>query len=125
MSKRVLIVDDSKIVRKVSRQMVEPLGFTIEEAEDGQQAVDACKRQMPDLILLDHNMPVMTGMECLEQIRVMPEGDKPVIIFCTTENEMDFIMKAVMAGANEFIMKPFDADILTGKLEQVGFLSKE
>ena len=122
MAKHVLIVDDSKIVRKVSRQMMEQLGFDISEAEDGQQAIDACKSAMPDLILLDHNMPVKTGMEALVEIRAMPGGTTPVIIFCTTENEMDFIMKAVMAGANEFIMKPFDADILTGKLQQVGVL---
>jgi two-component system chemotaxis response regulator CheY len=122
MSKRVLIVDDSKIVRKVTRQMLEPLNFHIEEAEDGAQAVITCERWMPDLILLDHNMPNMDGMESLARIRSMPGGDIPVIIFCTTENEMSFITKAVLSGANEFVMKPFDADILFSKLQQVGIL---
>lgn len=121
MAKQILVVDDSKIVRKVTRKMLEPLGFEVHEAEDGQQAVDFCTRQMPDVILLDYYMPVMNGMDCLEQVRSLPNGGSEVaVIFCTTKNEMDFIQQALLAGANEYIMKPFDADILQGKFDQLG-----
>ena len=120
--KTALVVDDSKIVRKVTRGMLEPLGFTVTEAEDGKIASDACRVSMPDLIMLDHNMPVMTGIECLAVVRALPDGAKPKIVFCTTENEMTFIQKAIMGGADEFVMKPFDAEIIKGKLQQIGLI---
>ena len=120
--KTCLVVDDSKVVRKVARRIVEDLGFEAIEAEDGQVALDACKEKMPDCVLLDWNMPVMTGIEYLEALRKEPNGDKPIVVFCTTENDMSFIQKALEAGANEYIMKPFDSDIIQTKFEQVGLL---
>ncbi len=120
---QVLIVDDSKIVRKVTRNMLEPMGYMINEAEDGQKAVEYCQQNpMPAIILMDHNMPVMNGLDSVMAIRQLIDGDKPVIIMCTTMNDMDFIQKAMMNGANEFVMKPFDADILHGKFDQLGIL---
>lgn len=119
---QVLVVDDSKIVRKVTRNMLEPMGFKVDEAEDGQKAVDYCQNEMPEIILMDHNMPVMNGLDAVMSIRQMIDGHKPVIIMCTTMNEMDFIQSAMMNGANEFVMKPFDADILQGKFEQLGIM---
>ena len=115
-----LVVDDSKVVRKLERRIMEELGFTVSEAEDGQKAVEACKAQMPELILLDWHMPVMNGLEFLVALRKMPGGDSPKVIFCTTESEMSNIMKALEMGANEYVMKPFDAEIVRGKLEQIG-----
>lgn len=115
-----LVVDDSKVVRKLERRIMEELGFTVAEAEDGQQAVEACKAGFPDLILLDWHMPVMNGLEFLQALRAMAGGDAPKVIFCTTESEMSNIMKALEMGANEYVMKPFDAEIIKGKLEQLG-----
>ena len=86
-----LVVDDSRVVRKVARRIVEDLGFTCEEAEDGSKAYDFCSKQMPDAILLDWNMPVMSGIEFLEKLRGMPNGNQPKVIFCTTENDMAHI----------------------------------
>lgn len=120
--KSCLIVDDSKIVRKVTRKIFESLGYAIDEAEDGSVALDSCKRQMPDLIMLDWHMPVMNGIEFLRALRQLPEGGVPVVIFCTTETEFSRIQEAIMAGANEYVMKPFDDDIIKGKLEQLGLL---
>ncbi len=119
---QALVVDDSKIVRKVTRKILEPLGFTVDEAEDGRMAVDYCRLKQPALIMMDHNMPEMMGLDSIRAIRQLPNGDKPVIVMCTTRNEMDFILTAMQEGANEFVMKPFDAEILRGKLEQLGLL---
>jgi two-component system chemotaxis response regulator CheY len=115
-----LIVDDSSVVRSIARRFIEPLGFTVNEAGNGQLAVAACET-MPDVVLLDWNMPVMTGIEFLRHLRTMDGGDKPVVIMCTTEKDISFIQQAITAGANEYIVKPFDQGTLTAKFGQVGF----
>lgn len=117
-----LVVDDSRVVRKVARRIVEDLGFACEEAEDGQKAYEFCEKTMPDAILLDWNMPVMSGIEFLEKLRKMPNGGSPKVIFCTTENDMSHIQRAMTAGANEYIMKPFDAEIIGSKFSQIGLV---
>lgn len=122
--KDCLIVDDSRVVRKVARRILEELGFECREAEDGQKACEACEEQMPNVILLDWNMPVMTGIEFLENLRgTIPGGDQPKVVFCTTENDMSHIQRAIKAGANEYIMKPFDNEIISSKFLQLGILS--
>ena len=120
--KTCLIVDDSRVVRKVARKILEELGFTCTEVEDGQQALNACLAAMPHAILLDWNMPVMNGIEFLRKLRASPGGDAPKVVFCTTETEFSFIQEALAAGANEYIMKPFDGEIVKGKFEQIGAL---
>jgi two-component system, chemotaxis family, chemotaxis protein CheY len=120
--KSCLIVDDSRVVRKVARRILEDLHFNIEEAADGKLALDACLKRMPDVVLLDWNMPVMNGIDFLRQLRRAPGGESPVVVFCTTENDIQHIQEAIGAGANEYIMKPFDSDILQAKFAQVGLL---
>ncbi len=120
--KSCLIVDDSRVVRKVARRILEDLHFSIEEAADGKLALDACLKKMPDVVLLDWNMPVMSGIDFLRQLRRAPGGESPVVVFCTTENDIQHIQEAIGAGANEYIMKPFDSDILQAKFAQVGLL---
>lgn len=122
--KSCLLVDDSRVVRKVARRIAEDLGFECSEAEDGQQAYDFCSGQMPDAIILDWNMPVMSGIEFLEKLRAMPGGDAPKVVFCTTENDMSHIQRAISAGANEYIMKPFDSEIIESKFKQVGLIEQ-
>ena len=117
-----LIVDDSKVVRKLERRIMEELGFTVSEAEDGQNAADYCATTKPDVILLDWHMPVMDGITFIGVLRAMEGGTTPKVIFCTTETDMTNIMRAISAGADEYVMKPFDADIIRGKLQQVGML---
>lgn len=118
--KEFLIVDDSRVVRKVARQILEELKFAISEAEDGQIALAACRKHMPDAILLDWNMPNMNGIEFLRALRQEEQGNHPVVLFCTTESEFSFITQAMEAGANEYIMKPFDREIIESKLAEVG-----
>jgi two-component system chemotaxis response regulator CheY len=120
--KSCLIVDDSRVIRKVARQIFEAIGFACEEAEDGQKALEASQKTLPDFVLLDWNMPVMSGIEYLRSLRQLPNGQTPVVVFCTTENDMKHIQEALMAGANEYIMKPFDADIIRSKLAQLGLI---
>lgn len=120
--KKCLVVDDSKVIRMVARRILEELNFEIEEAVDGQEALDACNRQMPDAVLLDWNMPVKSGIEFLRDLRQSAGGNDPVVVFCTTENDMSHIREAIEAGANEYIMKPFDREIIEAKFTQVGLL---
>ncbi len=120
--KTCLIVDDSRVVRKVARKIIEELGFHCEEAEDGQKALEFCQSQMPDAVLLDWNMPVMDGIEYLTALRKLPTGGNPKVVFCTTENDFEHIQKALGAGANEYIMKPFDSEIIECKFAQLGLL---
>ena len=120
--KTCLIVDDSRVIRKVSRHILESLGFAVEEAENGQEGLDRCADSMPDVILLDWNMPVMSGMEFLGAFNDLDFGreDRPRVVFCTTENSIDHIRAAIEAGADEYVMKPFDRETLEGKLQLVG-----
>ena len=120
--KSCLVVDDSKVVRMVARKILEGLNFEIEEAEDGRRAMDACLKRMPDAILLDWNMPVMSGIEFLRELRKSEGGQTPVVVFCTTENDIAHIQEAIGAGANEYIMKPFDSEIIESKFTQVGLI---
>jgi len=122
MGTQCLVVDDSRVVRKAARRIMESLGFTVREAEDGSKALQACREALPDLVLLDWNMPVMDGLTFLKAARAEFGRDQPVVILCTTEVAFERIMEALEAGAQEYVMKPFDADIIGGKLIQLGLL---
>jgi two-component system chemotaxis response regulator CheY len=121
--KQCLIVDDSSVVRKVARRILEDLQFAVSEAEDGQKALDMCREAMPDLILLDWQMPVMNGIEFLAALRKQTDGGAaPKVVFCATENDVANITKAMRAGADDYLMKPFDRDIVEAKLQEVGVI---
>jgi two-component system chemotaxis response regulator CheY len=120
--KTCLIVDDSGIIRKVARRILESLEFQILEAQDGAQALETCQRALPDAILLDWNMPKMDGYDFLRALRRLPGGERPKVVFCTTENDVAHIARALQAGANEYIMKPFDKDIVQEKFQEIGLI---
>ncbi len=120
--KTCLVVDDSRVIRKVARRILEDLKFSCEEAGDGREALDACRRRMPDAVLLDWHMPLMNGLDFLKNLRREEGGDKPVVVFCTSENDVNSITEALRAGANEYIMKPFDGDIVESKFAEVGLI---
>lgn len=121
--KTCLVVDDSKMIRRVAGRILKNLSFDISEAENGQDALALCKSTMPDAILLDWNMPVMDGLTFLKALRDEPEGHTPVVVFCTAERDVERIAQALDAGADEYVMKPFDSDILTSKFYQVGLIA--
>ena len=120
--KTCLVVDDSSVIRKVARRILEGLDFKIVEAENGEEAIESCRSALPDAILLDWNMPKMDGYDFLRMLRRLPGGDKPKVVFCTTENDVAHIARALHAGANEYIMKPFDKDIVEAKFQEVGLI---
>ena len=109
-------------IRKVARHILESMAFAVEEAADGQEALTFCRTNRPDVILLDWNMPVMSGMEFLGAFNDLDYGheERPRVVFCTTENSIDHIRAAIEAGADEYVMKPFDRETLEGKLQLVG-----
>jgi len=120
--RRCLIVDDSRLIRRVERRMMETLGFEVSEAEDGHQALARCAAGMPDVVLLDWVMPHMDGLEFLMALRKLAGGTGPRVIFCTSQVDMSFVSRAIEAGADEFVMKPFDIDTLGAKLAEVGLV---
>jgi len=120
--KTCLVVDDSRITRKVARRMLEALQFAVSEAADGAEALDACRGTMPEAILLDWNMPNMDGITFLRQLRKCDGGKAPVVVFCTTESDLEHITDALTEGASEYIMKPFDRDILEAKFGEAGLI---
>jgi two-component system chemotaxis response regulator CheY len=114
--KRCLIVDDSRVIRRVATKIVQDLGFAVDEAEDGRKALNACRIRMPDVALIDIDMPVMDGRAYLKALRGLPGGDKVITILCTTDPDPAHIEEGLASGADEFIMKPFDGEIVRSKL---------
>ena len=93
-----LIVDDSRVIRTIARRILQDLRFDVREAADGAEALKACLERMPDAVLLDWNMPVMTGIDFLKALRLVPNGTTPVVVFCTTENDLARIQEAIALG---------------------------
>jgi two-component system, chemotaxis family, chemotaxis protein CheY len=120
--KTVLLVDDSRAVRLAGKRIFEALGFGTLEAGDGQQALDVvASHPSIDAVLLDWNMPVMNGLDFLKTLRSQAVA-QPVVVMCTTENDIAHITEALTAGANEYVMKPFTEDIIREKLQETGVL---
>ena len=117
-----LVVDDSRIVRKVARRILEAHGYTVEEASNGLEALNQCRAALPRCVLLDWNMPVMNGLSFLKALRAEFGPAEPIVVFCTTQNEIEQMVSAMEHGAQEYIMKPFDEELLTGKFMQIGLL---
>ncbi len=117
-----LVVDDSSVIRKVARRILEDFDFTVTEAEDGGSALDICRHNLPDMILLDWHLPVMDGLDFLSALRSMEKGRQPKVVFCASEADVAQIARALRAGADEYILKPFDRTTVEAKLHEVGML---
>jgi two-component system chemotaxis response regulator CheY len=117
-----LVIDDSRVIRQVAGSILSEFDFETGEAEDGMEALTACRRQMPELILLDWNIPNSNVMEFLRSLRRETGGDQPVVVYCTTENDVARINEAMLAGANDYMLKPYDRASLEEKLGQVGLI---
>lgn len=111
-----LIVDDSRVIRKVSRKIVEDLGYIATEAENGEEALARCKSAMPDLVITDWNMPVMTGVEFVATLRKLPGSERAKVVFCTSNSGARDVHEGIAAGADDYIVKPFGESALKAKL---------
>jgi two-component system chemotaxis response regulator CheY len=120
--KTCLIIDDSEVIRKVARGVLEKLNFEADEADNGAAALERCLQQMPDAILLDSHLPTMGTVEFLSTLRAMTDGRKPVVLYCTTDNDPTEIARALSAGADEYLLKPFDRETMRTKMQAVGLL---
>ena len=120
--KHVLVVDDSDVIRKVATHLLKDMSFDTSEAEHGQEALERCNAKMPDVVLVDWHMPVMAGLEFVSSLRLQPNGDKPIVFYCTTENDPIDIARALAAGANEYILKPYDREAIRSKLADAGLV---
>lgn len=118
--KHCMIVDDSDVIRKVARRLLEKLEVMISEAENGQDALERCRARMPDAILVDWHMPVMNGADFIAALRSEKDGKKPHVIYCTSENDSEDIARAMGAGANDVLIKPFDKESFDSKFWEAG-----
>jgi two-component system chemotaxis response regulator CheY len=124
MSPLCLIVDDSRVIRRMAADILKSLGLRTAEAENGLQGVEFCRSTVPDMVLLDWNMPEMDGITCLRALRAMNLEPRPLVVMCTTESGMPKICEALEAGADEYIMKPYDQGVLLDKLSQLGLVER-
>ena len=122
--KTCLVIDDSRVIRKVARRILEDLGFIVDEAEDGLSGLERCRAMMPDAILVDSVMPNMDGVGFMKTLRREVTGPVPKIVFCTTENDDAHMAQARAAGASEILFKPFDKETLEGHLAAAGIISE-
>jgi two-component system chemotaxis response regulator CheY len=117
-----LVVDDSTTIRRVVAGLFRDLNFAVSEAPTGLHAVEHCEKETPDVVMLDWNMPVMDGITCLRALRTMDAPKRPIVVMCTTESQIAKIQEALESGADEYIMKPFNRDVLFDKLSQLGLV---
>lgn len=120
--KTCLIVDDSRMIRRIAGRIVKDLGFDTLEAINGQDALDKCQIEMPQAILVDWGMPIMDGFDFVTELRKLPDGDMPTVVVCTSVRDVERIVEALAAGADEYIMKPFDSDIIESKFALAGLV---
>jgi len=120
---RVLIVDDSMTMRHFLRSMIEPVAAQVEDAEDGALAMEALDKNGPfDLALVDWDMPVMNGLEFVKKVRAEPRFEMLKIIMVTAKTSMEDIARAILCGADEFLMKPLTEDMILEKLRLLGLI---
>ena len=120
---KALVIDDSRAMRMLLRRIVKGLGFEVLEAGNGQQGLDViASGELPDVALIDWNMPVMNGLEFVSAMRANSETRSVTLMMVTTESERTQIVRALAAGAHEYLIKPFTEDALVSKLEMLGLL---
>jgi two-component system chemotaxis response regulator CheY len=123
---RALVVDDSRVMRSIVSRIVKQLGFAVLEAGHGQEALAALQSQPEtDLVLVDWNMPVMNGLEFVTAVRADERWKGVTLVMVTTESELGQVEKALAAGANEYVMKPFTPEILLDKLTLLGVATEQ
>lgn len=119
---KCLIADDSKIIRMLFAKIMGNLGFEILEAEDGEEVVELCQQTEPDLIVMDYRLPALDGIDAMYKIRNSRLANQPKIMFCSSLTDLDVIQEAMNGGADDYVMKPFDEEIIISKLAIMGMI---
>jgi len=117
-----LVADDSSVIRRVARRICEDLEIRVSEAEDADQALELCRRDMPDAVMVDWHMPGMDAFDFIREVRGMDHGSDPKILFCLTEYNLAQVARAKRAGADDHLLKPFDKEVIEAKLKDIGLL---
>jgi len=117
-----VIADDSKIMRMLLSKIMDNFGYVVSEAENGEDLIEQCALDMPDLIICDWHLPLIEGIDVLHKIRSNKDCKQPIFLFCSHINDVSVIRQALAAGADDFIMRPFDEDIIASKLKIVKIL---
>lgn len=112
-----IIADDSKIIRMLLSKIMNNFGYEVTEVENGEELLSQCAKNMPNLIICDWNMPLVDGIDVLLKIRSDKKIKQPLFIFCSYITDTNIIAQALNAGADDFIMRPFDEDIIASKLK--------
>ncbi|HEX9905713.1 MAG TPA: response regulator [Propylenella sp.] len=120
--KHCLIVDDSNSIRKVARRILEDLEFRTSEAETRRQALDLCREEMPDCVVVDWQMPDGDAMRFLGKLRALPGGNRPTVVYLTSENDPIHVARALRSGADIHMMKPFDREQFLQPLVEAGLV---
>ena len=120
--KMCLVVDDSEVIRRVASRIAEKLQFVPLEAENGEAALEQCRNDMPDAILVDWQMPVLNGIDFIEALKPIKGGNRPKIFYCTTEHDVPHLSRALSAGACDFLLKPYDLDLVEEKFRKSGLI---
>jgi len=115
-----MVVDDSPVIRKVARRILESVGYVVCEAEDGIDALEKCAHNMPDVMMVDWEMPRMDGVEFIDALRSREDADHVKILYCTSEVMVTEMMKAKRAGCQGYLLKPFTKATLQQKLSEIG-----
>ena len=118
--RRGLVVDSSSVVRKVASRILEDYDFEVVESEDGAEALDLCQRQMPDLVIVDWKTPALPGVAFVRALRRAPGGMKPKVVYCSTENDREQVSHAISSGADQWLLKPFDREVIGEMLRDLG-----
>lgn len=122
MTPHFLVADDSSVIRKVARRICEDHEIRVSEAEDAEQALELCRNDMPDAIMVDWHMPGMDALDFIRELRGMDHGGEPKVLFCLTEYNLAQVARAKRAGADDHLLKPFDKEVIVAKLKDIGLL---
>ena len=117
-----IVADDSKIMRMLLTKIMENFGCHVDEAETGEDLIEQCASNMPDLIISDWNLPLIDGIDVLTKIRTDTKSKQPIFVFCSFIRKEEIIEQALKAGADDYIMRPFDEDIIASKLKIIKVL---
>ncbi|MEZ5870961.1 MAG: response regulator [Nitratireductor sp.] len=120
-----MIVDDSPVIRKVGRRLIEDMGFVVVEAVDAIEALTICRSNMPDVIMVDWDIGGSSGLDLIREIVLLPGSESLKILYCTSELMVAEMTKAKRSGATGFIMKPFNRRVLADKFRQFGLIRDE